>query len=43
MAMTAYFVIDLDIPDPQKLAEYEAAANPLAPQARSQGPDTGHR
>jgi uncharacterized protein (DUF1330 family) len=27
--MTAYFVIDLNVPDPQKLAEYEAAANPL--------------
>jgi len=27
--MTAYFVIDLNIPDPQKLAEYETAANPL--------------
>ncbi|GBQ96380.1 hypothetical protein AA23498_2626 [Acetobacter nitrogenifigens DSM 23921 = NBRC 105050] len=27
--MTAYFVIDLNIPDPQKLAEYEAAAGPL--------------
>ena len=27
--MTAYFVIDLNVPDPQKLAEYETAANPL--------------
>jgi len=27
--MTAYFVIDLNIPDPRKLAEYETAANPL--------------
>lgn len=27
--MTAYFVIDLNIPDPQKLAEYEMAAGPL--------------
>lgn len=27
--MTAYFVIDLNIPDPQKLAEYETAAGPL--------------
>ena len=27
--MTAYFVIELDVPDPQKLREYEAAANPL--------------
>ncbi|MDR3516883.1 MAG: DUF1330 domain-containing protein [Azospirillaceae bacterium] len=27
--MTAYFVIDLNVPDPQKLAEYEVAANPL--------------
>ena len=27
--MTAYFVVDLTIPDPQKLKEYEAAANPL--------------
>jgi uncharacterized protein (DUF1330 family) len=27
--MTAYFVIDLNIPDPKKLAEYETAAGPL--------------
>lgn len=27
--MTAYFVIDLNVPDPQKLAEYETAAGPL--------------
>ena len=27
--MTAYFVIDLNVPDPQKLEEYETAANPL--------------
>jgi uncharacterized protein (DUF1330 family) len=27
--MTAYFIIDLNVPNPQKLAEYEAAANPL--------------
>ncbi len=27
--MTAYFIIDLNIPDLQKLAEYETAASPL--------------
>jgi uncharacterized protein (DUF1330 family) len=27
--MTACFVIDLTVPDPQKLKEYETAANPL--------------
>ncbi len=27
--MTAYFIIDLSIPDPEKLAEYEKAAGPL--------------
>jgi len=27
--MTAYFVIDLDVPDREKLADVRTAANPL--------------
>jgi len=33
--MTAYFVIDLNVPDPQKLAEYETAAGPLLKKHRA--------